>query len=325
NPPNVIRTDAVDLMPNAVNSPLSITAPYSSIHYQNPIVPTVNLNQQQYLYHPRPFQQQSMPSQIAISNWQQALLYSSSSTSNHKQLRQLNNQPFNYVVDTPEIVEIKDNNSAEQTQLDSNRFHRWLMRKLALNMEKRFQISAIQEQAVQIILSTLHQLLLYLLQRLKLYTSHRANSQILCQNPSYVEQTNVREQMRFLSEIAKLQREDEEVNERRKMFRQGKQYSTTVGRNDDHIQADERRHRTREYKRAVIEELRQKEADATACLVLKQSRQKRTLLTGVNDDEETNVTKPKRLLRANLQDLISIMENERLFKRSKLLLYAYFK
>ncbi len=81
---------------------------------------------------------------------------------------------------------------------------------------------------------------------------------------------------------------------------------------------EQKRIRTREYRLSIIEELHQKEANETACLVLRESRSKRQKMFDSNQK-----TIPIRILRANLQDLILVMENIPILKRSKTLLYAY--
>jgi hypothetical protein len=94
--------------------------------------------------------------------------------------------------------------------------------------------------------------------------------------------------------------------------------------NSDKLQRNlELNHRTdeqqkREYRLSIIEELRLKEADQTACLVLRETRLKRQKIL---DNHQKTI--PIRILRSTLQDLIAMMENETILRRSKTLLYAY--
>jgi hypothetical protein len=118
--------------------------------------------------------------------------------------------------------------------------------------------------------------------------------------------SNVREQIRFLIELNKSRNGELNNTFQRK--------TELINITDE----EQKRIRTREYRLSVIEELRQKEANETACLVLRESRLKRQK-TSDNDRK----IKPIRILRANLQDLIIVMENIPILKRSKTLLYAY--
>jgi hypothetical protein len=123
--------------------------------------------------------------------------------------------------------------------------------------------------------------------------------------------SNVREQIRFLIELNKSR--NGELNNH---FHIGKfqRKSDLTNITDD----EQKRIRTREYRLSVIEELRQKEANETACLVLRESRLKRQKIS-----DNTRKSIPIRILRANLQDLIVVMENIPILKRSKTLLFAY--
>jgi len=123
--------------------------------------------------------------------------------------------------------------------------------------------------------------------------------------------SNVREQIRFLIELNK-SRNGELNNHFHIGTFQRKSDLTNI--TDD----EQKRIRTREYRLSVIEELRQKEANETACLVLRESRLKRQKIS-----DNTRKSIPIRILRANLQDLIVVMENIPILKRSKTLLYAY--
>lgn len=107
--------------------------------------------------------------------------------------------------------------------------------------------------------------------------------------------SNVREQIRFLNELNKTR--------------------NNVNNPMDDVQ---KQISTREYRLSVIEEIRQKEANETACLVLRESRLKRQK---TSDNNRKLI--PKRILRSNVQDLIIVMENIPILKRSKTLLYAY--
>ena len=101
--------------------------------------------------------------------------------------------------------------------------------------------------------------------------------------------SNVREQIRFLLDLQKVT-------------------MNSLSNNDN-----EQKNRT-----SFLDELRRKEADETASHVLRESRLKRQKLS--NDETKSTVI---RFRRANLQDLITVMEDEKVLKRSKLLFFAY--
>jgi hypothetical protein len=153
----------------------------------------------------------------------------------------------------------------------------------------------LNEDGEDLFLQTLYNFLRHIIRRLRFYTEHRIDTKLIHSN-RYEMTSNVREQIRFLIELNKSRNE-----------------IGSFPRNDD----EQKLVRTHEYHRlSIIEELRQKEANETACLVLRESRSKRQKLS---DHHRTSF----RLLRANLQDLILVMENLPVLKRSKTLLYAY--
>lgn len=123
--------------------------------------------------------------------------------------------------------------------------------------------------------------------------------------------SNVREQIRFLIKLNKSR--NGEINNHLHLG-SFQRKAELINVTDE----EQKRIRTREYRLSIIEELRQKEANETACLVLRDSRSKRQKLSDSNQK-----TIPIRILRANLQDLILVMENIPILKQSKTLLYAY--
>jgi hypothetical protein len=153
----------------------------------------------------------------------------------------------------------------------------------------------LNETGEDLFLQTLYNFLRHIIHRLRFYTEHRIDTQLLNSN-SYEMTSNVREQIRFLIELNKSRNGDFPIG--------------SCSRNDD----EQKNVRTHENRLSVIEELRQKEANDTACLVLRESRSKRQKLSD---------HRPFRLLRASLQDLILVMENQPVLKRSKTLLRAY--
>jgi hypothetical protein len=168
----------------------------------------------------------------------------------------------------------------------------------------------LNECGEHIFLQTLYTFLKHIIRRLVFYAEHRLDTQLLNSN-IYEMTNNVREQIRFLIELNKSR--NGELN--------NNLHIGTVQRRTNLLNItdeEQKRIRAREYRLSLIEELRQKEANETACLVLRESRLKRQKISDNNQK-----TIPMRILRANLQDLIIVMENIPILKRSKTLLYAY--
>ena len=183
----------------------------------------------------------------------------------------------------PQIIDLTSPNIRPDANIYQQRLiHRFAQQNFYLN-----------QSAEELFLQTLYTFLRQIITHLRFYTEHRLDTQFF-HSKAYEMTSNVREQIRFLMELNKSRSGPININE-------GEQKDT----------------RTREYRLSVIEELRQKEANETACLVLRESRSKRQKLS------EKNRTSTVKLLRANLQDLIVIMENLPILRRSKTLLYAY--
>ena len=168
----------------------------------------------------------------------------------------------------------------------------------------------LNECAEHLFLQTLYTFLKYIIRRLLFFTQHRTDTRLLNIN-TYEMISNVREQMRFLIELNKLKNDESHNNLNLGIFQQKSSLT-------DSINEEQKRIRTHEYRSSVIEHLRQKEADETACLVLRQSYLKRQKVL-----DHYQKIMPIKILRASLQELIAVMENEPILKRSKTLLYAY--
>jgi hypothetical protein len=176
----------------------------------------------------------------------------------------------------------------------------------------------LNECGEQLFLQTLYTFLKYLIRRVHFFTEHRIDTQFLGTN-TYEMTSNVREQIRFLMELNKLQNGETYNVSLNNNLNAGLLQRKTESMNMTDINDEEqKRTRAREYRLSVMEELRQKEADETACLVLRESRLKRQKVSDAN-----RKTISIRIFRATLQYLIAVMENEPILRRSKTLLYAY--
>jgi hypothetical protein len=169
----------------------------------------------------------------------------------------------------------------------------------------------LNECGEHIFLQTLYTFLKYIIRRLVFYAEHRLDTQLLNSN-TYEMTSNVREQIRFLIELNKSRNGELNNNLHINTFQRK---TELVNFTDE----EQKRIRAREYRLSLIEELRQKEANETACLVLRESRLKRQKISSDNNQKTISM----RILRANLQDLIIVMENIPILKRSKTLLHAY--
>jgi hypothetical protein len=164
----------------------------------------------------------------------------------------------------------------------------------------------LNQSAEDLFLQTFVTFIKYIIRRLRFFTQHRIDTHLFNSN-NYEITSNGREQMRFLIELNK--RKNGEFNQN---FNSDKlQRKVELNNRTDEEQK-------REYRLSIMEELRRKEADETACLVLRESRLKRQKIL---DNHQKPIT--IRILRATLQDLIAVMENETILRRSKTLLYAY--
>lgn len=153
--------------------------------------------------------------------------------------------------------------------------------------------------AENLFLSSMYRFIDAILRRVLFYAQHRVDTSSFSSN-RYEMTSNVREQIRFLVDWHKHQYGGDSNNDK-----------TTTSMDDAE---DQRRLRAREHRLSVLEGLRRKEADETACLVLRECRLKRQKRM----DEQV-----VRVHRVNRQDLIAVMENHPRLKRSKTLLVAY--
>ncbi|UJR16233.1 hypothetical protein I4U23_003143 [Adineta vaga] len=190
---------------------------------------------------------------------------------------------------------------------DANIYQQKLINRFA---RKNFHLSQCGEH---VFLQTLYAFLTYIIRRLHFFAQHRLDTRLFNSN-IYEMTSNVREQIRFLVELNKAQTGESNRNLNIDRFHQRQVELTTNVHNGEQkcIQTP------RDHRLSLLEDLRQREADETACLVLRESRLKRQKTT----DNEQKI-KPIRIVRGNTQDLIVVMENESILRRSKTLLYAY--
>lgn len=203
----------------------------------------------------------------------------------------------------PQLIDLTVMSSAQETtsliphiRPDANPYQQKLIHRFA---QENFYVD---QSAEEIFIERLHTFLRFIITRLHFYTKHRLDTQFFHSN-IYQMTSNVREQIRFLMELNR----------------------SRSGASNRHLQVepinvnptDQKDPRTREYRLSMIEELRQREANETACLVLRESRSKRQKLI------EKTPQPIMKYLRVNLQDLILVMENLPILRRSKTLLYAY--
>lgn len=199
---------------------------------------------------------------------------------------------------TPETTSLIPNIRPDANSYQQKLIHRFAQHNFYLD-----------QTAEEIFLQTLHTFLRSVITRLRFYTEHRLDTQFFHSN-TYEMTSNVREQIRFLMELNRSR-----TGPLNHQIQVGSMEHRTDPNNIN--PGDQKDIRSREYRLSMIEELRQREANETACLVLRESRSKRQKLS------EKNRIPTMRSLRANLQDLILVMENLPILRRSKTLLYAY--
>ena len=124
----------------------------------------------------------------------------------------------------------------------------------------------LNECGERLFLQTLYTFLRHIIRRLLFYTEHRIDTQLLNSN-TYEMTSNVREQIRFLIKLNKSR--NGEINNHLHLG-SFQRKAELINVTDE----EQKRIRTREYRLSIIEELRQKEANETACLVLRESRSK---------------------------------------------------
>ncbi|CAF0789239.1 unnamed protein product [Adineta steineri] len=238
-----------------------------------------------------------------------------SNTSDLTRLPSLQQAHFRLPPSCPQLIDLTSSISTQPSQeptfltpiirSDADQYQQQLIIRFA---HKNFYLD---ESGEQLFLQTLYTFLKYIIRRLHFFAQHRIDTYLLNSN-TYEITSNVREQIRFLIELDKLQNGNFNNNINMNKFQQKKSEMMNI------MGDDEKRMQGHEYRLSVIEELRKKEADETACLVLRESRLKRQKLS---DNYQKSIS--TRIIRANLQDLIVVMENEQTLKRSRTLLYAY--
>lgn len=147
---------------------------------------------------------------------------------------------------------------------------------------------SLADEAEKLIFENLENFLKKIVLRAMFFARHRIDVKSLSAD-RYEMKTNSREQIRFLVDLQK--------NEK--------------SLNVPPTEIEENFRRTKDFRASIVEQMRKKEAEQTASIVLREIRTKK--------QNETR----RNFLRVNLQDLIAVLETESIFRRSKLLLFAY--
>lgn len=203
----------------------------------------------------------------------------------------------------PQLIDLTSSISPN-IRPDANCYEQKLIHRFAQN---NFYLNSDGEQ---LILQTLYKFLKHIIRRLLFFTQHRTDTRLFHSN-AYEMMSNVREQIRYLIQLHKTQNGGLNSNLNMNIYQRKSEMNSITDE-------DLKRIRVGDYQPTTIEQLRRKEADETACLVLRESRLKRQ-----KRENNQQPLFPTRILRASLQELIAVMENESTLKRSKTLLYAY--
>ncbi|CAF2368315.1 unnamed protein product [Rotaria sp. Silwood2] len=303
---------SVEIFIQDVQQILNVTIKSSLSLFLAETIPLAHQYLQQHQYDPLSwdtFKTIALPTTLSNINSN-----TSNQTTNITRLPSLQQACFRLPPSCPQLIDLTSSLSTrsiqEQTfitpsiRADANPYEHKLINRFA-----RYNFY-LNEYGEQLFLQTLYTFLKYIIRRLLFFTQHRIDTRLLDSN-RYEMTSNVREQMRFLFELNKVQNGESNNNLNSGIF-QRKSESINI------VDEEQKRTRIRDYRLSIIEQLRQKEADETACLVLRESRLKRQKIS----DNNRNIM-PTRILRASLQELIAVMESEPILKRSKTLLYAY--
>lgn len=255
-------------------------------------------------------------------------------------------------------VHQKSNFKIEDDYIDDN--HRQTIQDdrfvSAMNIRRRFNgladkdmrtsgIVLNDDAAFELISNGVRERLKYLLEQVRLIAQHRVDISMK-NDSSYQTTSDVKSQIRFLEDLDKIEKQKKDKLEQEKIFRAAKSRSKT---NDP--EAAKLKQKAKEIQQAQVEEQRQKEANETALAAIGKPKKRKLeestnhsnqLITNhMNGSEQispiqpspssnvvsTNTinskTKPaKRMCRANLRDLLLIMERDKYLKRTTLLVKA---
>ncbi|CAF0799115.1 unnamed protein product [Rotaria sordida] len=210
--------------------------------------------------------------------------------------------------------------------------------------DKRMTSMIINDDAFALISNATQERLKYLIEQVKLIAQHRIDISMK-NDPSYQQTSDVKGQIRFLEDLDKIEKQKKDKLEQEKIFRAAKSRSKT---NDP--EAVKLKQKAKEMQQAQFEEQRQKEANETALAAIGKPK-KRKLEESTNHPHQANtssngpeqispiqpspssgVNNPtnvyqksrttKRICRANLRDLLVIMERDKYLKRTTLLVRA---
>ncbi|CAF2134598.1 unnamed protein product [Rotaria magnacalcarata] len=215
--------------------------------------------------------------------------------------------------------------------------------------DKRLTGMVIHDDAAYALISNAAQeRLKYLLEQVKLVAQHRIDISMK-NDPSYQQTNDVKGQIRFLEDLDKIEKQKKDKLEQEKIFRAAKSRSKT---NDP--EAVKLKQKAKEMQQAQFEEQRQKEANETALAAIGKPKKRKLeestnhphpTTTASNGPEQISPIQPspsssgvvnstnthsktktaKRICRANLRDLLSIMERDKYLKRTTLLVRALSK
>ncbi|CAF3339479.1 unnamed protein product [Rotaria sp. Silwood1] len=200
------------------------------------------------------------------------------------------------------------------------------------------------DAAFALISNATQERLKYIIEQVKLIAQHRIDMSM--KNDSSYEQTSdVKGQIRFLEDLDKIEKQKKDKLEQEKIFRAAKSRAKT---NDP--EAVKLKQKAKEMQQAQFEEQRQKEANETALAAIGKPKKRKleestnhlhqpimpsngpeqmypiqpSPSAGVNNS--TNIYQKsrtaKRICRANLRDLLVIMERDKYLKRTTLLVRA---
>ncbi|CAF2899112.1 unnamed protein product [Rotaria sp. Silwood2] len=200
------------------------------------------------------------------------------------------------------------------------------------------------DAAFALISNATQERLKYLIEQVKLIAQHRIDISMK-NDPSYQQTSDVKGQIKFLEDLDKIEKQKKDKLEQEKIFRAAKSRAKT---NDP--EAVKLKQKAKEMQQAQFEEQRQKEANETALAAIGKPKKRKLeestnhphqTITSLNGSEQKSPIQPspssgvnnptniyqksktaKRMCRANLRDLLVIMERDKYLKRTTLLVRA---
>nr|CAH7738356.1 unnamed protein product [Callosobruchus chinensis] len=168
----------------------------------------------------------------------------------------------------------------------------------------------------------------YLLERLAVIAEHRTDS--VKSDNRYEVSNDVRRQLKFLEEVDMAERRTHEESEREMLYKAARNRSRFENAEQARLKA-----KAKEMQRLKMEELRQREANATALQAIGCRKRPKTFEVdfpmamqfnaGASSDQRVLMPPRQRMKKVTMRDLQLLFETEKDLSRSELLYRTYLK